>query len=100
MPEEISKKAKEHANTLMEKSIDVFTLEIVQEYHTGKDGERKNELRNAVKISLNKIANKIDHGSISKYASSRQRLSTRAKKAKKSNEQYRRSKLHPRICST
>jgi len=62
LPEEISEKAKEHANTLMEKSIDVFTLEIVQEYHTGKDGERKNELRNAVKISLNKIANKIDHG--------------------------------------
>jgi hypothetical protein len=62
LPEEISEKAKEHANTLMEKSIDTFTLEIVQEYHTGKDGERKNELRNAVKLSLNKIANKIDHG--------------------------------------
>jgi hypothetical protein len=62
LPEEISEKAKEHANSLMEKSIETFTIQIVQEYHTGKDGERKNELRNAVKISLNKIANKIDHG--------------------------------------
>jgi hypothetical protein len=62
LPEEISEKTKEHANTLMEKSIETFTVQIVQEYHSGKDGERKNELTNAVKISLNKIANKIDQG--------------------------------------
>jgi len=62
LPEEISEKTREHANSLMEKSIEKFTIEIVNEYHSGKDGERKNELRNAVKISLNKIANKIDHG--------------------------------------
>jgi len=62
LPGEISEKTKEHANSLMEKSIDKFTIEVVNEYHSGKDGERKNELRNAVNISLNKIANKIDHG--------------------------------------
>lgn len=62
LPEEISVKTKEHANSIMETSIEKFTIEIVNEYHKGKDGERKNELRNAVKISLNKIANKIDHG--------------------------------------
>ena len=61
LPDEISEKTKEHANTLMEAQIEKFTIEIVNEY-VGKDGERKNELRNAVKISLNKIANKIDHG--------------------------------------
>ena len=62
LPEEISERTKEHANSLMEKSIDAFTIQIVNEFHSGKDGERKNELRNAVKISLNKIANKVDQG--------------------------------------
>src|SRR5260221_1519277 len=61
LPEEVSAKTKEHANTLMETQIEKFTIEIVNEY-TGNDGQRKNELRNAVNISLNKIANKIDHG--------------------------------------
>jgi len=46
----------------MEAEIEKFTVEIVNEYHTGKDGGRKNELTNAVKISLNKIANRIDRG--------------------------------------
>jgi hypothetical protein len=62
LPEEISEKTKAHANTLMEAEIEKFTIEIVNEYHTGKDGGRKNELTNAVKISLNKIANRIDRG--------------------------------------
>lgn len=62
MPDEISEKTKEHANSLMEAEIEKFTVEIVNEYHAGKDGGRKNELTNAVKISLNKIANRIDRG--------------------------------------
>jgi len=61
LPDEISEKTKQHANRLMEAQIEKFTIEIVNEY-VGKDGERKNELKNAVRISLNKIANKIDHG--------------------------------------
>lgn len=61
LPEDISEKTKEHANTLMEGQIEKFTIEIINEYG-GRDGERKNELRNAVKVSLNKIANKIDRG--------------------------------------
>jgi hypothetical protein len=61
LPEEISQKTKDHANTLMEAEIDKFTVKIVNEYK-GKDGARHNELRNAVTISLNKIANKVDRG--------------------------------------
>jgi len=62
LPDEITEKTKAHANTLMEAEIEKFTIEIVSEYHKGKDGGRKNELTNAVKISLNKIANRIDRG--------------------------------------
>lgn len=62
LPEEISAKTKEHANTLMEKSIETFTVKIVNEYGSQTDGGRKNELRNMVTVSLNKIANKIDQG--------------------------------------
>lgn len=61
LPEQVSQITKSHVNTLMENAIEKFTIDIVQEY-SGKDGGRKNEIRNAVKISLNKIANKIDHG--------------------------------------
>jgi hypothetical protein len=62
LPDEISAKTKEHANSLMEAEIEKFTVLIVNENYSGKDGERKNELTNAVKISLNKIANRIDRG--------------------------------------
>jgi hypothetical protein len=62
LPDEISEKTKEHANSLMEAQIEKFTVEIVSEYYTGKDAERKNELTNAVKISLNRMANRIDRG--------------------------------------
>ena len=62
LPDAISEQTKAHANSLMEAGIDKFTIEIVNEYHKGKDGGRKNELTNAVKISLNKIANRIDRG--------------------------------------
>jgi len=62
LPDEISSRTKEHANTLMDAEIEKFTVVIVNEYHVGKNGERKNELTNAVRISLNKIANRIDRG--------------------------------------
>jgi len=52
-----------HANELMEKGIERISVEIIDEFHQGKDkGGRKHELTNAVRISLNKIANRIDHG--------------------------------------
>lgn len=61
LPDEISEKTKEHANTRMEAEIEKFTVEIMKEY-TIKDDGRKNELRTAVKISLDMIANRIDRG--------------------------------------
>jgi hypothetical protein len=62
LPNEISEQTKAHANTLMENGIDKFTVEIVNEYHAGTDDGRKNELTNSVRISLNRIANRIDRG--------------------------------------
>jgi len=61
MPEEISEKTKEYANTRMAAAIETFTVEIIKQYPV-TDKERKHELTNAVTISLNRIANRIDHG--------------------------------------
>ncbi|CAB1067943.1 hypothetical protein D1AOALGA4SA_180 [Olavius algarvensis Delta 1 endosymbiont] len=46
----------------MKEGIESLTVEIVNNYYVGNDDSRKNELSNAVKISLNKIANRIDKG--------------------------------------
>ncbi len=62
LPEEISEKTKEHANTLMEAEIEDFTVEIMNQYTTVTDPGRRNELTTAVKVSLNRIANRIDRG--------------------------------------
>ncbi|MBI5599414.1 MAG: hypothetical protein HY890_06720 [Deltaproteobacteria bacterium] len=51
-----------YANQLMEKGIDKIVIEVVKEYHKKDDKGRKHELTNAVRISLNKIANRIDKG--------------------------------------
>lgn len=61
LPEEISAKTKEHANTLMDAQLEKFTVELMHEYKV-VDGGRKNELRNAVKVSLDMVANRIDRG--------------------------------------
>jgi hypothetical protein len=52
----------EHANTLMSNGVEEVTQEIVEEYYQGNDDNRKNELTNAVRIALNKLANRIDQG--------------------------------------
>jgi hypothetical protein len=63
VPEEISEKTKEHANTRMGEEIDKFTVEIMEEYKTvPHPSGRQHELRNALKISLNRVANRIDKG--------------------------------------
>lgn len=51
-----------YANELMEKGIDKIAIEVVKEFHKKDDRGRKNELTTAVRISLNMIANRIDHG--------------------------------------
>ena len=50
-----------HANGLMEKEIKKIAKEILDKNYQGEEG-RKNELQNAVKFALNKIANRIDNG--------------------------------------
>ncbi len=52
----------DHSNKKMREGIETLTVEIVNNYYVGNDDNRKNELSNAVKISLNKIANRIDQG--------------------------------------
>ena len=62
LPEEISERTREHANKLMAEKIDTFTVEIMNEYQAVSDTGRRNELRNAVKLSLSGMANRIDRG--------------------------------------
>lgn len=52
----------DHSNGFMEKAIEKIILEIAKEYNGNGDKNRKNELLNGVRISLNKIANRIDRG--------------------------------------
>jgi len=51
-----------YANELMGNGIEKIAVEVVDEYYTTGDDGRKKELTNGVRISLNKIANRIDHG--------------------------------------
>jgi len=46
----------------MNNGIETLTSELLEKYHPGKDGHRKNELANALRVSLNRIANRIDRG--------------------------------------
>jgi hypothetical protein len=63
VPEDISEKTKAHANTRMGEEIEKFTVEIMEEYKSvPHPGGRQHELRNAVKFSLNMVANRIDRG--------------------------------------
>lgn len=62
VPEKQTAGIEDHANNLMSTGIDALAVEITEKYHPGKDGHRKNELTNAVRISLNRIANRIDRG--------------------------------------
>ncbi len=61
MPE-ISEQMKKRANKVMSDGIEQLTVRIINEFHKGKDSERKNELTNSVRVSLNRIANRIDKG--------------------------------------
>jgi len=62
VPDEATKGIEEYASQHMEKGIQELSVDIVAEFYKGKDGGRKNELITAVRISLNKIANRIDRG--------------------------------------
>ncbi len=62
IPEEDVQPLKKRANSMMEKSVEEISVEVVQEYCTIKDEHRKNEIRNGIRISLTMIANRIDAG--------------------------------------
>lgn len=51
-----------YANNIMEEGIEKLSIEIVDQHYKKRDDGRKNELKNAVRISLNKLANRIDQG--------------------------------------
>ncbi len=53
------KGVEEHIDQRMKDEIEKLTKELLKKYKV-KDEPRRNELRNAVKLSLNKIANRID----------------------------------------
>ena len=52
----------DHANSVMTTAVEEITIEVVEQYFQGKDKGRKNELINAMRISLSKLANRIDAG--------------------------------------
>lgn len=51
----------EHAATVMNDGIEEIIKQILEDYCTVK-GERRNELKNALRFTLNKLANRIDRG--------------------------------------
>ncbi len=62
VPDDATKGIEEYANRHMEEGIEKLSVEIISEFYKGKDGGRRNELTSAIKISLNRIANRIDRG--------------------------------------
>lgn len=62
VPKEQLAGIEDYANKLMDDGIEKLSAEIVEIFHKEKDKGRKHELTNATRISLNKIANRIDRG--------------------------------------
>jgi len=62
LKDEALKGITEYASSVMSDRIKELTMEIVDAYYEGNDSNRKNELTNAVRISLNRLANRIDRG--------------------------------------
>ncbi len=51
-----------HINTKMDKAIEKLAREIMAKYYKPSSMARKNDLTNALRISLNKLANRVDRG--------------------------------------
>lgn len=62
VPEDQTSGIKDYVNTLMENGVEKLSVEIVEKFYHRNDKARKNELVTATKISLNRIANRIDRG--------------------------------------
>ena len=62
VPEDQTSDIEKHANKLIDTGVQKLSLEIVDKFYVGDDTGRKNELIKATRISLNRIANRIDRG--------------------------------------
>lgn len=62
IPDKKTQEIENYANETMEKEIIDLAKDIVKEHYRGRDTGRKNELISGLKISFNKIANRIDNG--------------------------------------
>lgn len=62
VPEDKTTGITSHADSVMSSGIQEIKKEIMEQYYVIKDDPRKNEIENALVISLNKIANRIDLG--------------------------------------
>jgi hypothetical protein len=61
IPSAKTKVIETYANGMMKSEIKKIAKEVINEYYNGTNG-RKNELENGLRISFNKIANRIDKG--------------------------------------
>lgn len=52
----------EYSNNVMREEIEKIVVDIEQKYCKINDPDRRNELHNGIRISLNKLANRIDKG--------------------------------------
>ena len=62
LPEDVVSGVETHANKLMKEGIEKASVEIVNQFYIGEDVGRKNELVVKVRLSMNMLANRIDHG--------------------------------------
>jgi hypothetical protein len=62
LPENVVSGVETHANKLMKDGIEKASVEIVNQFYIGEDVGRKNELVVKVRLSMNMLANRIDHG--------------------------------------
>ncbi|MEW6194276.1 MAG: hypothetical protein AB1521_03850 [Bacteroidota bacterium] len=62
VPEDDLKGIEQHANELIEKGVEKLLPELFDKYAVKLERQRENELRNSLRISLNKLANRVDRG--------------------------------------
>lgn len=62
LPAKVAEGAREHANTLMSREIEKFAVEVISQYPIANNDGRRNELTTKLKVSLKKMANRIDKG--------------------------------------
>ncbi|MGD0339696.1 MAG: hypothetical protein ABSB78_13020 [Bacteroidota bacterium] len=62
LPEKSIAGITEHSNHVMKDEIEKIVVELEKEYCVINESGRRNEIQNGIRISLNKVANRIDKG--------------------------------------